>query len=257
MVQEENVANLNSEIELSELLREYVRDIETLEVFTRQYRIVIPNDVLYSQETWLHIAVFLISNLKVGSFDLLLDDLFHWFERRSDSEVTSTKWQEREHHQTLARLTITLRENLGGRVLPREIHVEDKKPFTAKSEIRELLGKATSEIVIVDPYIGYGTLDCLRDTTSHCRVLTNKNNVKSEFRSYLDSFRSEGESIEVRSATSIHDRIVVFNEKVWLLGSSIKDAGIKQLNAVELYDSAESVRNGLEEKWKMAEFILQ
>ena len=65
-----------------------------------------------------------------------------------------------------------LEAELEGGGLPSELIVPESSPFTAKSESREFLGKAETEITVVDNWVGIGTLDCLRDVTQHAKILT-------------------------------------------------------------------------------------
>jgi hypothetical protein len=56
----------------------------------------------------------------------------------------------------------------------------------------------------------------------------------------------------VRQHPKLHDRYLVFNERCWLVGSSLKDAGKKALNVIECIDNKEAVVNEAERKWNEA-----
>jgi len=50
---------------------------------------------------------------------------------------------------------------------------------------------------------------------------------------------------------SLHDRHLVFNDRCWLLGGSLKDAGKKPFNCIEVVDKAGIVAD-LENRWMTA-----
>ncbi len=69
----------------------------------------------------------------------------------------------------------------------------------------------------------------------------------------LVTFRTEGFSVEVRRHPRLHDRYVLFNDRSWLVGSSLKDAGKKQLNIIECVDTKAAIVDEVERKWSEAE----
>jgi hypothetical protein len=79
-----------------------------------------------------------------------------------------------------------------------------------------------------------------------------KQSVETGFESALKDFRSEGRTVEVRKHPKLHDRYLIFNERCWLVGSSIKDAGKKALNVIECLDSKELIVADAEKKWTEA-----
>jgi len=140
---------------------------------------------------------------------------------------------------------------LGEPGIAREVVIAEDRPFTAKAEVREFLEKAETEIFVVDPYIGVGTLDCLRTAKCPIRVLTGAygNSIENGFEAALKAFQSEGFQIEIRQHVKLRDRHFVFNERCWLVGSSLKDAGRKAFHITEIVDSKAEVVAALEAKW--------
>jgi hypothetical protein len=129
--------------------------------------------------------------------------------------------------------------------------IPDNKPFEAKSEVREFLEKAETSILVVDPYVGVGTLDCFRSIKVPIRLLTGANptSIEPRFDAAVQAFRAEGFQIEVRQHDKLHDRHVVLNDRCWLAGSSLKDAGRKAFHAIEITDARADVVAALERKW--------
>jgi hypothetical protein len=83
-------------------------------------------------------------------------------------------------------------------------------------------------------------------------VLTGKSVTPSggDFERALQDFRAEGRSIEIRIHPKLHDRYVLFNDRCWLAGSSLKDAGKKAFNIIEVVDSKALIRAEVEKKWQ-------
>src|SRR5262249_47040624 len=136
----------------------------------------------------------------------------------------------------------------------REIVVAEDGPFTAKSEIREFLERAETPTLIVDAYVGVGTLDCFRTMKVPIRLLTgaHNNSIETGFENALKAFQSEGFTIEVRRHAKLHDRHIAFNDRCWLVGSSLKDAGKKAFHTMEIVDTKAEVLAALESKWDAA-----
>jgi hypothetical protein len=134
--------------------------------------------------------------------------------------------------------------------IPTEISVPDNKPFTAKSEFRDFVAKAQTGVLLVDAYIGLQTLDCLADVDLQhpIRILTSS--IGPGFDAAAKDFQAEGHKLEVRRHTKLHDRYVIFNDRAWLVGGSIKDAGKKALNVIESIDVKRSIIDDAEDKWK-------
>jgi hypothetical protein len=50
----------------------------------------------------------------------------------------------------------------------------------------------------------------------------------------------------------LHDRYISFNDRCWLSGSSLKDAGKKAFNVIEFVDGKTAIRSEIETKWQSA-----
>lgn len=159
--------------------------------------------------------------------------------------------EKRQHHQSMVDLLAQLESELEAGGLPSELSVPESNPFTAKSECRELLGQAETEVTIVDNWVGIGTLDCLRDVNQHVKVLTGQKSgsLADGFERALHDFKAEGHSIEVRKHPKLHDRYILFNDRCWLAGSSLKDAGKKAFNIIEIIDSKALIQAEATKKW--------
>jgi hypothetical protein len=199
----------------------------------------------------LSIAKRLIIKLEHANNRRILDTLLPSLFVRCSEMVAKTSWERRDFHQEMAARLEKLRPLLDSSTTPIEISVPDAKPFTAKSEIRDLVAKTDGPVFLVDAYIGISTLDCFRDITHAIRILTGqqKQAIESGFDAALKDFRAEGRAVEVRRHSKLHDRYLIFNDRCWLIGGSIKDAGKKALNVIECLDSKQSIVADAENKW--------
>lgn len=173
---------------------------------------------------------------------------------RCSEMLSKTSWERRDHHQEMSARLDRLRGLLDNMKTTSEVAVPDNHPFTAKSEIRELVAKAEGEVFLVDPYVGITTLDCLREVQHPIRILTGqqKQSVEQGFESAVKEFCSEGRVVAVRRHTKLHDRYLIFNKRCWLVGSSMKDAGKKALNMIECLDTKLVIVCDAEKKWSEA-----
>ena len=203
---------------------------------------------------WLAAARQLVEQIDHGNHYQMLESILDALEQRNKTAIARTDWERREAHQyatpKIEKLIAALREP----GVAREIVVPEDKPFTAKSEVREFLERAETPTLVVDPYIGVGTLDCFRMMKVPIRLLTGAQNhsIEGGFENALKAFQAEGFTIEVRRHAKLHDRHIAFNERCWLVGSSLKDAGKKSFHTTEIVDAKAEVVAALEAKWDVA-----
>jgi hypothetical protein len=207
-----------------------------------------------TKQEWLAIARQLVENLEQGNHHALLQTLLEQLDIRNTTAIAHTDWERRAAHQALAPTIAALRLAFAEAAAPAEIAVSQGSPFSAKSQIRDLLATASTEVLVVDPYVGVGTLDCLRSVRQRIRLLTASlsNSVEAGFDAALSDFQKEGFHIEVRRADMLHDRHLVFNGRCWLVGSSLKDAGKKAFHCMEIVDLKAQVVSSLEAKWSIS-----
>jgi len=199
----------------------------------------------------LAIAKRLIIDMEHGNNRRILEALLPSLFVRCREMIAKTSWQKRAFHEEMAAGLEELRPLLDGPTASAEISVPDAKPFTAKSEIRDLVAKADGPVFLVDAYVGISTLDCFRDVTHPIRILTGqqKQSIESGFDGAVKDFRTEGRVLEIRRHAKLHDRYLIFNDRCWLVGGSIKDAGKKALNVIECLDTKQAIVADAEKKW--------
>jgi hypothetical protein len=235
---------------LADAMREYYTGEDLAELF-ELFDVKIEWNHARNEPFHLQSAKRLIAEIEQGNNRRLLETLLPSLFTRSSEMVAKHTWERRDYHQEMQGRLNDLRPLLGSCGAPNEVTVPDSKPFTAKSEIRELLANANGPVFLIDAYVGIGTLDCLREVAHPIRILTGqqKQSVESGFESSVKDFLSEGRALEVRRHPKLHDRHLIFNERCWLIGSSIKDAGKKALNIIECLDSKRLIVEEAEKKW--------
>lgn len=199
---------------------------------------------------WLSVARELVSGLDAGNNRRLLDSVLDLASARNSDGVAHTSFERQAFHRELGSMIDEAQCMLQASAAPSEITVSGGSVFSAKSRVRELLDTAQDEVFIVDPYVGVGTLDCLRDLEVPVRILTGEHASAVEDgldRAVVD-FIAEGHELEVRRCSGLHDRHLIFNDRCWLVGGSLKDAGKKQFNCIEVVDKARLLEE-LAAKW--------
>jgi hypothetical protein len=204
-----------------------------------------------SEPKWLSVARELTTKLEHGNSRRLLDSLLDLAESRNTDGIAHTSWERQEFHCKMTAVICEAQKFFETTAAPSDITVAAGNVFSAKSKVRELLETATGAVFIVDPYVGVGTLDCLRSLTIPVMLLTGtyQNSVEPDFDRAIAAFTAEGHQLRVRRAPSLHDRHLIFNDRCWLVGGSLKDAGKKPFNCIEIVDKAAIIAD-LETKWQ-------
>lgn len=204
-------------------------------------------------QTWLPLCRSIATNLEQGNTRIFVDSLLESAEARNMAGIARQTFERRAFHEGMSPVLADARILLVGSATPTELVVDAGKTFSAKSKVRELVAAAQGELFVVDPYIGLGTLDCLRDVTVPIRLLTanHAQAIEADFERALAAFVQEGHQVTVRKTTGLHDRHLVFNDRCWLVGSSLKDAGKKPFHCIEITDKAPVVAD-LEVRWQTA-----
>jgi hypothetical protein len=197
------------------------------------------------------LAIKLITKVEHGNNRQLLLAIVPSLVSRANDNVAHSEWERRNYHFGMLERLAKLEKALNQPGLPEEISVSEDRPFSAKSQVRELLAAAETRVTVVDAYVGLGTLDCLRDVTHPIRLLTGQKpaSIENGFDRAVKQFIAEQHVIEIRQHPNLHDRYLSFNERCWLVGSSLKDAGKKAFNLIEFVDGKAAITAEIETKW--------
>ncbi len=204
--------------------------------------------------SYMKFSKLLITEIEQDNRRRFLETLVPSLLNRAKEGAANSKWDAQDFHRKMIENIVNIAKSLNQHKLPEEVSVSENKPFAAKSEVRELLSAAESTITIVDNYIGIGTLDCIRDVKQPIRIVTGDRpaSIASGFDSGLRDLLAEGYQVEVRQHSKLHDRFILFNDRCWLVGSSLKDAGKKIFNIIEVVGVKDSIVSEVEQKWSEA-----
>ena len=145
-------------------------------------------------------------------------------------------------------------------------YFEPDKRYTSKAILaKNILTVLGGELRIVDPYCGERTLDVLGSLeNTDVKFLTRIDNLPQKKRQSLlrelEDFKSEHPKVEFRDypRTDIHDRYIISDEQLVLLGHSIKDLGGKESFAVLLdrkysEDVVKVLRESFDKRWSQSQ----
>ena len=132
--------------------------------------------------------------------------------------------------------------------------------YDAYVAIREILVKATSDIVIVDAYIGssiFPTLSAIAPSKLAVKLLTASKNLKADFHVEATKFQQQftGVQFEVRTTTDFHDRFIAIDDSdFYHVGASVKDARKRAFLVSRLQDQPiiAALRHYLDQAWNKA-----
>lgn len=120
------------------------------------------------------------------------------------------------------------------------IRIEQNQPRTARLELGDILKNLSDVVRICDPYYGVRTLDLLDNIPVKTKVqfLTAKTNEPGhKLKGALKDFKKERPNIEFRLASGnagLHDRYVITNNFILILGHGLKDIGGKESFIIRL-----------------------
>jgi hypothetical protein len=129
--------------------------------------------------------------------------------------------------------------------------------YDAYVAVRDVFARASTEIIIVDAYIGSSlltTLKALPTRNLSVRVLTAAKNLKPDFGVEVAAFKRQVShiSLEIRTTDDFHDRFIVTDEREFYhVGASIKDAGKRAFMISRMQDktNADNLRKYIDTVW--------
>ena len=119
--------------------------------------------------------------------------------------------------------------------------------FDATSFLGHIIEKAENEIILIDNYIDWGTLDILshKRKESQLTVITSKEGNRVTPKEY-QTFNSQYGNLIIETTDKVHDRFLILdNTEMYHVGASLKDAG-RKLFAMDLINNPELIRFVLE-----------
>lgn len=121
--------------------------------------------------------------------------------------------------------------------------IEGGQPRTARRRLGDMLAELKGIVRICDPYYGVGTLTSLDHVPKGCEVrfLTWKTNESAQtVQRAIRDFRNERPNTEFRlppNPSDLHDRYVLTDDSLFILGHGLKDIGGKESFMIRLDES--------------------
>ena len=115
----------------------------------------------------------------------------------------------------------------GTPTLPTQGIFFDGQIFDAYTFVADLIRKAKRRIVLIDNYIDDTVLTILSKRTDgvECEVYTG--NISKQLQLDINKHNAQYSPIDVRTFSKVHDRFLIIDDDVYLIGASIKDLGKK------------------------------
>ena len=99
--------------------------------------------------------------------------------------------------------------------------------YDAYSFVAELIRKTTKRIVLIDNYIDDTVLTLLSKRAAGVDTTIYTGKVSKQLQLDIDRHNAQYPPIEVRTFSKAHDRFLIIDDAVYLVGASIKDLGKK------------------------------
>ncbi len=103
----------------------------------------------------------------------------------------------------------------------------DGQIYDAYTFVTDLIRKATSRIILIDNYIDDTILTMLSKRIAAVKAVVFTKNISKHMQLDIDKHNSQYPPVEVRTFTKAHDRFLIIDDQVYLIGASIKDLGKK------------------------------
>ena len=101
--------------------------------------------------------------------------------------------------------------------------------WDACSLVEKLIGRAKKDILLIDSWVGPGTLDMLAKKRKGVKVeVVSSPRGNKLAQSDIDKFNAQYGGLMVRTSLAFHDRFLIIDSKeLYLIGASLKDLGRK------------------------------
>ena len=103
----------------------------------------------------------------------------------------------------------------------------DGQTYDAYTFIADLIRKATRRIVLIDNYIDDTVLTIMAKRKDGIDATIYTGKMSKQLRLDMEKHNSQYPAIDVRIFSKAHDRFLIIDDKVYLIGASIKDLGKK------------------------------
>ena len=103
----------------------------------------------------------------------------------------------------------------------------DGQIYDAYTFVADLVRKATRRIVLIDNYIDDTVLTMLSKRADGVEAVVYTGKVSKQLQLDIDKHNAQYPPVKVRTFSRAHDRFLIIDDAVYLIGASIKDLGKK------------------------------
>ena len=130
-------------------------------------------------------------------------------------------------------------------------HYEPGQEYEFYRDLKSISERANNNILIVEPYIAAEVIDVYLGSVSRSvqiGILTAS--IPQVVLTVAQKYATGG-NLQVRTTNGIHDRVVFVDDRVWMVGQSLKDAAKKKPTYIVEHDAA-LVRPAYDNIWRAA-----
>ena len=103
----------------------------------------------------------------------------------------------------------------------------DGQIYDAYTFVADLIRKAARRIVLIDNYIDDTVLTMLSKRADGVEAIVYTGKVSRQLQLDIDKYNAQYPPVEIRTFSKAHDRFLIIDDAVYLIGASIKDLGKK------------------------------
>ncbi|MBE6251675.1 MAG: ORF6N domain-containing protein [Bacteroidales bacterium] len=129
--------------------------------------------------------------------------------------------------ETTSKVDIVFENMQNAHNLPVQGIFFDGQIYDAYAFVAELVRSAKRRIVLIDNYIDDTVLTLLSKREAGVEAVIYTGKISKQLQLDIDKHNAQYPSVEVRTFSKAHDRFLIIDEKVYLVGASIKDLGKK------------------------------
>ena len=133
----------------------------------------------------------------------------------------------KEHRQMLDEHEKKIEFFIQSSLPPKQGIFFDGQIYDAYSFVAELVRRAKRRIVLIDNYIDDTVLTLLSKREAGVEAMVYTGKISKQLQLDIDKHNAQYPPMEVRAFSKAHDRFLIIDEKVYLIGASIKDLGKK------------------------------
>ncbi len=130
--------------------------------------------------------------------------------------------------------TKEMETEINGQLLPHEGVFYDGQIFDAYTFISDLVRKAHKEIILIDNYVDDSVLKMLNKRADGVSTTIYTAHISENLKLDLSKHNSQYQPITIEHFSKSHDRFLIIDDDVYLIGGSIKDLGKKVSTFVKL-----------------------